>query len=273
PDPFERNLGNFRETPNEGTLFYGLVQDGNDTWNAAFFCGSCAVLRRCALDEIGGLAVETVTEDAHTSLRLHRHGWTSAYIRIPLAAGLATGSLSTHIGQRIRWAKGMIQIFRLDNPLFGKGLTLPQRFCYLNAMLHFLSGIPRMIFLLAPLTFLIFHAYIIYAPAIAIALYVVPYLLHIWLAATKLQGPYRHSFWGEIYETILAWYTTRPVLSTLFSPYKGKFNVTEKGAIMKKSFVDWQINRPYILFLNLNLLGILFAFWRIATGDPDERLA
>ncbi|MDX7019486.1 glycosyltransferase, partial [Klebsiella aerogenes] len=40
PDPFERNLGNFRETPNEGTLFYGLVQDGNDTWNAAFFCGS-----------------------------------------------------------------------------------------------------------------------------------------------------------------------------------------------------------------------------------------
>lgn len=50
------------------------MQDGNDTWNAAFFCGSCAVLRRCALDEIGGLAVETVTEDAHTSLRLHRHG-------------------------------------------------------------------------------------------------------------------------------------------------------------------------------------------------------
>jgi cellulose synthase (UDP-forming) len=28
PDPFERNLGRFRKTPNEGTLFYGLVQDG-----------------------------------------------------------------------------------------------------------------------------------------------------------------------------------------------------------------------------------------------------
>ncbi|MEQ4923400.1 UDP-forming cellulose synthase catalytic subunit [Proteus hauseri] len=270
PDPFERNLGNFRETPNEGTLFYGLVQDGNDTWNAAFFCGSCAVLRRTALDEIGGIAVETVTEDAHTSLRLHRHGWTSAYIRIPQAAGLATESLSAHIGQRIRWARGMIQIFRLDNPLLGKGLSLPQRLCYLNAMLHFLSGIPRMIFLLAPLTFLIFHAYIIYAPAVAIALYVVPYLIHIWLASAKLQGPYRHSFWGEIYETILAWYTTRPVLSTLFSPHKGKFNVTEKGGIMKEDFVDWQINRPYLIFLNLNLLGVIFAFWRIVTGDADE---
>lgn len=273
PDPFERNLGNFRETPNEGTLFYGLVQDGNDTWNATFFCGSCAVLRRTALDEIGGIAVETVTEDAHTSLRLHRHGWRSAYIRIPQAAGLATESLSAHIGQRIRWAKGMVQIFRLDNPLFGKGLSIPQRLCYLNAMLHFFSGIPRMIFLLAPLTFLIFHAYIIYAPAIAIALYVVPYLIHISLASSKLQGAYRHSFWGEIYETILAWYTTRPVLSTLFSPYKGKFNVTEKGGVMEEGFVDWNINRPYLLFFNLNLLGILFAFWRIATGDPDEAWA
>lgn len=273
PDPFERNLGNFRETPNEGTLFYGLVQDGNDTWNAAFFCGSCAVLRRTALDEIGGIAVETVTEDAHTSLRLHRHSWNSAYIRIPQAAGLATESLSAHIGQRIRWARGMVQIFRLDNPLLGKGLTIPQRLCYLNAMLHFLSGIPRMIFLLAPLTFLIFHAYIIYAPALAIALYVVPYLIHIWLASTQLQGPYRHSFWGEIYETILAWYTTRPVLSTLFSPHKGTFNVTGKGGIMKESFVDWQINRPYLIFFNLNLLGILFAFWRIITGDADEAWA
>jgi len=29
------------------------VQDGNDFWNATFFCGSCAVLRRKALDEIG----------------------------------------------------------------------------------------------------------------------------------------------------------------------------------------------------------------------------
>lgn len=74
PDPFERNLGSFRRRPNEGELFYGLIQDGNDMWNAAFFCGSCAVLRRTALESIGGFAVETVTEDAHTALRMHRQG-------------------------------------------------------------------------------------------------------------------------------------------------------------------------------------------------------
>src|SRR5262249_31699853 len=39
-DPFERNLGTFRRVPSEGELFYGVVQDGNDFWNSAFFCGS-----------------------------------------------------------------------------------------------------------------------------------------------------------------------------------------------------------------------------------------
>jgi cellulose synthase (UDP-forming) len=119
PDPFERNLGTYGRVPNEGQLFYGLIQPGNDFWNATFFCGSCAVLNRLALDEIGGIAVETVTEDAHTSLRMHRNGWNTAYLRWPLAAGLATERLSVHIGQRMRWARGMIQIFRTDNPLLG----------------------------------------------------------------------------------------------------------------------------------------------------------
>ena len=42
PDPFERNLLQYKTIPNEGELFYGIIQDGNDLWNATFFCGSCA---------------------------------------------------------------------------------------------------------------------------------------------------------------------------------------------------------------------------------------
>ncbi|MBV8273003.1 MAG: glycosyltransferase, partial [Cupriavidus sp.] len=151
PDPFERNFDTFRRVPNEGSLFYGLIQDGNDFWNATFFCGSCAVIKRAPLLEIGGIAVETVTEDAHTALKLHRLGYNSAYLRTVQAAGLATESLSGHIGQRIRWARGMAQIFRLDNPMLGRGLSLFQRLCYSNAMLHFFYGIPRLIFLTMPI--------------------------------------------------------------------------------------------------------------------------
>ncbi|PDO87122.1 UDP-forming cellulose synthase catalytic subunit [Kosakonia sacchari] len=272
PDPFERNLGRFRKTPNEGTLFYGLVQDGNDMWDATFFCGSCAVIRRGPLDQIGGIAVETVTEDAHTSLRLHRLGHTSAYMRIPQAAGLATESLSAHIGQRIRWARGMVQIFRLDNPLTGKGLKLAQRLCYVNAMFHFLSGVPRLIFLTAPLAFLLLHAYIIYAPALMIALFVLPHMIHASLTNSKIQGKYRHSFWSEIYETVLAWYIAPPTLVALFNPHKGKFNVTAKGGLVEEEYVDWVISRPYIYLVLLNLLGVLVGIWRYFYGPENEIL-
>ncbi|MDR0807186.1 MAG: UDP-forming cellulose synthase catalytic subunit [Enterobacteriaceae bacterium] len=270
PDPFERNLNSFRHTPNEGALFYGLVQDGNDMWDAAFFCGSCAVIKRSALDEVGGIAVETVTEDAHTSLRLHRAGYTSAYLRIPLAAGLATETLSAHISQRIRWARGMIQIFRLDNPLLGKGLKLPQRLCYVNAMMHFLSGVPRLIFLTAPLAFLLFHAYIIFAPALAIALYVLPHMIHASLTNSRIQGKYRHSFWSEIYETVLAWYIARPTTVALFEPHKGKFNVTAKGGLVEKTHLDWVISRPYFFLVLLNAAGLIAGVWRLYSGPVNE---
>lgn len=270
PDPFERNLGHFGTQPNENALFNGLVQAGNDLWNAAFFCGSCAVLRRTALDSVGGFAVETVTEDAHTALRLHRHGYNSAYIRIPMAAGLATDSLSAHIGQRIRWARGMVQIFRTDNPLLGKGLSIFQRLCYVNAMLHFLSGIPRLIYLLAPLAFLLAHSYIIYAPALAIILYVFPHMLHAGITNTHMQGSYRNTFWGEIYETALSWYIARPTTIALFAPTKGTFNVTGKGGLVQDEYYDWNISSPYVLLASANFIGLGFGVWRIFTGPTYE---
>ena len=270
PDPFERNLGQYRLQPNENTLFYGLVQDGNDLWNSAFFCGSCAVLKRSAIESIGGFAVETVTEDAHTALRLHRNGYNSAYLRIPQAAGLATESLSAHVGQRIRWARGMVQVFRTDNPMGGKGLNFFQRLCYTNAMLHFLAGIPRIIYLVAPLAFLVFHAYILYAPALAILLYVMPHMAHSVMTNSQMQGAYRRTFWGEIYETVLAWYIARPTTVALFNPGKGKFNVTAKGGLVDKQYFDWDISHPYVILGALNIIGFFFGIWRLIFGPADE---
>lgn len=272
PDPFERNLSVGRNIPNEGMLFYGPIQQGNDNWNATFFCGSCAVIRREALAQIGGFAVETVTEDAHTALKFQRLGWKSAFLDIPLAAGLATERLVVHVIQRTRWARGMTQIFRVDNPLFGKGLKLVQRVCYANAMLHFLSGIPRLIFLTAPLAFLLLHAYIIYAPALMIALFVLPHMIHASLTNSKIQGKYRHSFWSEIYETVLAWYIAPPTFVALINPHKGKFNVTAKGGLVEEEYVDWVISRPYIYLVLLNLVGVAVGIWRFMYGPENEIL-
>lgn len=270
PDPFERNLGKFRHMPNEGELFYGLVQDGNDLWNATFFCGSCAVIRRDMLLEVGGIAVETVTEDAHTALKLHRLGYNTAYLGIVQAAGLATESLSAHVGQRIRWARGMAQIFRVDNPILAKGLNWPQRLCYANAMMHFFYGIPRIIFLTAPLSYMFFQAHVIQASADLIAVYALPHLIHANVANSRVQGKYRHTFWAEVYETALAWYIMLPTTMALINPKLGKFNVTAKGGMVDNEYFDWQIAVPYLTILGLNILGLIFGFIRLFWWNSDE---
>ncbi len=262
PDPFERNLGQFRVIPNEGELFYGIVQDGNDFWNAAFFCGSCAVLRREALDEIEGIAAETVTEDAHTCLRMQIRGWNTAYINIPQAAGLATERLSAHVKQRIRWARGMIQILRIDNPLFAPNLTLAQRLCYFNAMTHFLYALPRLIFLTAPLIYLIFGFTNVPGYWIAILAYALPHLTLSSVTNSRIQGYHRHSFWNEIYETVLSPYILLPTLMALLNPKAGKFNVTSKGGLVTQTFFDARIAQPFIVLLAFNLLGLLMVIPR-----------
>ena len=269
PDPFEKNLDTFRSVPNEGELFYGLVQDGNDLWNAAFFCGSCAVLRRKPLMEIGGMATETVTEDAHTALKLNRAGYDTAYLAVPQAAGLATESLSRHIGQRIRWARGMAQIFRLDNPLFGKGLNLGQRMCYLNAMLHFFYGLPRIVFLTAPLAFLFFGAHVFQASALLITVYAFPHIIHANLTTSRMQGRFRHSFWNEVYESVLAWYIMRPAFLAIINPKLGGFNVTAKGGMSGDAWFDWDMARPYLVLLALNLTGMVVGIGSLILGDHD----
>ena len=263
PDPFERNLDQFRTIPNEGELFYGVVQDGNDFWNATFFCGSCAVLRRSALDEIGGIAVETVTEDAHTSLRMQMNGWNTAYINIPQAAGLATERLSGHVKQRIRWARGMVRIMRTDNPLFARGLSAAQRLCYFNAMTHFLYALPRLIFLTAPLIYLVFGHVNIPGYWAAILAYAFPHLVLSNIANSRIQGQHRHSFWNEIYETVLAPYILLPTILALINPRLGNFDVTAKGGVVNRGFFDRRVAQPFVLLIAMNFIGLLCAFPRL----------
>lgn len=259
-DPVQRNLAStMGDMPGEGDLFYGPVQGGNDLWNATFFCGSCAIIRREALEETNGFAGETVTEDAHTALKLQRTGWNTAYISARLSAGLATERLVLHVGQRIRWARGMTQILRIDCPLFGKGLTWQQRLCYLNAMLHFQYPIPRIVFLTSPLAYLIFGQNIIQASASLIFAYALPHLYCSSVANERTQGAWRAPFWGEVYETILAFHLVKPTVMTWLQPRKGKFNVTDKGSLLDKTYFDWAIVKPHLICVGLVVTGMLMA--------------
>jgi cellulose synthase (UDP-forming) len=134
----------------EQSLFYRVIQPGKARRNAAFFCGSCGVIRRSALDEVGGFATETITEDLHTSMRLHQRGWRSEYHNEVLALGLAAQTAAPYHLQRLRWGQGTMQALRAEGLLRGRGLSWHQRINYFASALHYFDGLQRLLYYLAP---------------------------------------------------------------------------------------------------------------------------
>ena len=263
PDPFERNLYTFGKVPPEQNLFYHLVQVSNDFWNSTFFCGSCAVIRRAALEDVGGMAVETVTEDAHTALKMQARGWDTAYLNIPQAAGLATESFAGYVGQRIRWARGMAQILRIDPPMFKRGLDWAQRVNYTFAASHFFFGLPRMIFLLAPITYLVFGLNPLAEDVKIVLLYAAPHLMLAYVNASAANGNHRHTFWPEVYETAMAPYSALVTSLALVAPKQGSFNVTAKGEQLEKVSFSPRLVWMLLVMLALCLVGIPAFVYRI----------
>jgi len=137
----------------ENRIFFSLIQPGKDTFNAAFFCGSCGMFRREALEQIGGFSTQSVTEDMETSIVLHGRGWRSRYHRETLAYGLSPASAAQYHVQRLRWGTGAMQVLRKLNPLRYPGLTLGQRVQYFASCIDYVDGLQKLVFYLSPVVF------------------------------------------------------------------------------------------------------------------------
>ena len=68
-----------RWADDQQSMFYNLLCPGKEAINAAFICGTNVVIRAAALDEIGGLPQDSVTEDFNASIALHP-SWRSIYL-------------------------------------------------------------------------------------------------------------------------------------------------------------------------------------------------
>jgi len=100
------------------------------------------------------MATISVTEDMATAMRLHANGWKSVYHNEILVEGLAPEGLDAALTQRLRWAQGTVQVMLKENPLFLRGLSLPQRLMYFSTMWSYLSGFATVVYMVAPILFL-----------------------------------------------------------------------------------------------------------------------
>ncbi|AMY70308.1 cellulose synthase [Frigidibacter mobilis] len=217
-DPVQRNLGFSRNVPTENEMFYSKIHRGLDRWGGAFFCGSAAVLRRAALDSVGGFSGETITEDAETALDIHSRGWKSLYIDRAMVAGLQPETFASFIQQRGRWASGMMQMLILKNPLFRSGLRLSQRLCYVNSMSFWLFPLIRMAYLLVPLVYLFFGIEIFVSTYAEVMAYMLGYLAISFLVQNALFSRYRWPLVSEVFEVAQAPYLAGAIFRTVLRP-------------------------------------------------------
>ena len=115
--------------------------------NAIIFAGTMGLIRRSALERIGGWDENIITEDAEASLRLLGLGSTGVYEPTVWGEGLMPLSFDGLKKQRFRWALGGIQILRrqwrelLPLAPHRLRLTLGQRLAYLFGSVHWFSDL------------------------------------------------------------------------------------------------------------------------------------
>ncbi|PJF07994.1 UDP-forming cellulose synthase catalytic subunit [Pseudorhodobacter sp. MZDSW-24AT] len=265
-DPIERNLG--LKCPPENEMFYSMIHRGLDRWGGAFFCGSAAVLRRKALDSVGGFAGETITEDAETALEIHSNGWRSLYLDRAMIAGLQPETFASFIQQRGRWAAGMMQMLMLKNPLFRSGLHFLQRLCYINSMSFWLFPIIRLVYLLAPLTYLFFGVEIFVSTFQDAMVYTLSYMAVSFLIQNALFARYRWPLISEVYEVAQAPYLAMAIFRTILKPRGAKFNVTAKDETLANDYIS-PIYAPLLVLFALMVAGMvaLVTRWIVFPGD------
>lgn len=172
------------------------------------------------------LSTISVTEDTATAMRLHAMGWTSVFHGEILAYGLAPEDLGAALNQRLRWAQGTLQILLRENPLFYKGLTLPQRLLYFNMAYSYFSGFVNLIFLLVPIFYLFFGWSAVSSWSVGFIARLLPFIiLSNFLHAYVTHGLYVRR--SEEYSLALFPLWIQAVLSVL-SGMQLKFAVTPK---------------------------------------------
>jgi len=251
-DSFQHRRLSGNEVYSDQDSFMHLILPARNSWDAAYWIGTNALLRRKAIHSTGGFPTSCVTEDVLTSMFLHRRGWKIVYVDEPLAFGRAPANVSEYFVQRLRWAKGAFQILRSFNPLFVKGLSLMQRLFYFSSVSHFIEGVAKIVYFLFPAFFFLFGIVPVYPyPPVIVGM-----LLYFGTSTLMIELITRRKtnrVMDDIYSVIRSFIYLMAMPAFLFSK-NIRFQVTPKNG---EKPVIWQgIIGPVLIFA-FNLAAIV----------------
>ena len=274
PDHHTRNLGIDHLFPNDLAQFFEHDQSTRDAANAAMCCGTSYVIRRKALESIGGYFTRCVSEDSSSSTLLLTRGWRVVYLNETLSMGESTRNYRDFLKQRMRWLQGNLQIFYCAKavPIWSK-MNWIQKSYMVTHLTGCFQPLVRVTFLLSPLVslYLGVSSYISTLPEFLY--YCAPFLLLL-VGTFSWASNYCNSyFYSEVHQTILCFPGLIRLFSTLRSPFGKGFAVTPKGVTVGKKNYNFRSTWPLLLvmaltviIIGLQLMGYRMGLWQVLSN-------
>jgi len=266
------NLDSFQHQVNWATrvgwqqqeLFFSVIQPGKDRFNAAFYCGSPAMLRRKALKQVHGFSTETITEDMHTSLRLQKRGWRVLYFNRTVARGLAPQTFTGFATQWQRWGHGAMQVLRAERPFASRHLSIWQKLCYFSSFYFYWMSYQKLFFVATPIIALTLGIFPLYTDPMSYLNYFAPYFFLNLACSVLLQGGVRNFVWGEQFN-LLKMHVMMKTIGGLFQR-ESKFFVTPKARAAAAKASDIVLPLSLMTLLGLAAFGGLARIKGVAPG-------
>ncbi len=257
-DLFQYNFYSEQRIPNEQDYFFREINVGRNNANAPIYAGSNTLISRQALEEVEGIAIDTITEDFETGIRIQAKGYTCYAVDKTLAHGLAPTDIDSLIKQRTRWGRGCIHSLRQVNILFNPDLKLNTKMGYIACWLYWWTFFRRFIFLLSPIIFILFNIPVVICGLWELLLIWLPSFLLYNHALNVSTGKIRNKKWSNTVDTVIFPYMVLPILmETLFIRQK-KFIVTNKQRVVSEQN-NMQLALPHIILLCVDVLALVIA--------------
>lgn len=277
PDSHVRNLGVAHLYPNDLQQFFRHEQSTRDAAGTTMCCGTSFVIRRSALESIGGFYKRCIPEDSSTSILLSTRGWRVVYLNETLSMGESPRNYRDFIKQRLRWLQGNLQIFMRheDIPIWtSPHLNWMQRSYYLTWLMSCFGPFLRAISLILPLLCLYLGVSNYIATLPEFLYYAAPYILLLMATTSWSSNNHNSHFYNELYDTILCFPAIQTICNTLRNPFKAGFKVTAKGVTADAKNYNLQSTWPLlvlivltIVMVSLQIMGRQMGIWEAINSE------
>ena len=212
-----------------GFFHIGMVQ--RNERNAIIQHGTMTLIRKTALQGVGGWAEWCICEDAELGLRMFERGLEAVYMNHSFGQGLMPDSFAAYKTQRFRWAYGAVQILKRHwrSLADGEGLTRGQRYHFISGWLPWFADAAHIVFAIAAIiwSMLLMQKWVEFPPSVflvpTLSVFVFKVVAGFWLYHARVKCGWKDRFGAALAGMALSHAVARAVWQGMFTSGKPFF--------------------------------------------------